>query len=53
MIRQWDGVEYISRDSYQGLLGECGFSYQRTEKVYRSRPNVQTVATFEAVLEKK
>jgi hypothetical protein len=27
--------------------------YQRTEKVYRSRPNPQMVADFEAELEKK
>ena len=35
------------------LLAECGFSYQRTEKVYRSQPDAQTVADFEAELEKK
>lgn len=28
------------------LLHESGLSYQRTEKVYRSRPDAQTVADF-------
>jgi transposase len=53
VIQQWYGVEYATRDSYQRLLEESGFSYQRTEKVYRSRPDAQTVADFEAELEKK
>ncbi len=30
----------------------CGFSYQRTEQIYKSRPSVQEVADFEAELEK-
>lgn len=53
VIQEWYGVSYATRDSYQQLLAECGFSYQRTEKVYRSRPDAQTVADFEAELEKK
>ena len=52
-IKQWYGVVYKSDDSYRNLLDECDFSYQRTEQVYRSRPDEQTVADFEAKLEKK
>jgi transposase len=53
MVAQWYGVEYATRDSYHSLLEECGFSYQRTEKVYRSQPDATVVADFEAELEKK
>jgi transposase len=53
VVQAWYGVAYATRDSYQRLLAECGFSYQRTEKVYRSQPDAQTVADFEAELEKK
>ncbi len=52
-VQQWYGVTYHSEDSYLQLLRRCGFSYQRAERVYRSRPNVQTVNDFEAALEKK
>jgi transposase len=52
VVEQWDGVRYATRDSYQRLLAEWGFSYQCTEKVYRSPPDAQTVADFEAALEK-
>ena len=53
VVKRWYGVHYATVDSYRRLLDECGFSYQRTERVYRSRPNEQTVADFEAELEKK
>lgn len=53
VVEGWYGVAYATRDSYHRLLTECGFSYQHTEKVYRSRPGTQTVADFEAALEKK
>lgn len=53
VVKSWYAVEYRTSDSYRTLLHECGLSYQRTEKVYRSRPDVQTVADFEAELEKK
>ena len=53
VVKTWYGVEYRTQDSYRTLLHECGFSYQRTEQVYRSRPNDQVVADFEAELEKK
>lgn len=53
VVKAWYAVEYRTVDSYRTLLHECGLSYQRTEKVYRSRPDQQTVADFEAELEKK
>jgi transposase len=53
MVKAWYEVEYSTIDSYRTLLHECGLSYQRTEKVYRSQPEAQTVADFEAELEKK
>lgn len=53
VVKQWYAVEYQTADSYRALLHECGFSYQRTEKVYRSRASAQVVADFEAELEKK
>lgn len=53
VVNAWYQVEYRTSDSYRNLLHECGLSYQRTEKVYRSQPDVQTVADFEAELEKK
>lgn len=46
------GVEYKSRTSYISLLALCGFSYQKTEKVYKSRSETK-VADFEEQLEKK
>lgn len=53
VVKEWYEVEYRTKDSYRTLLHESGLSYQRTEKVYRSRPDSQTVADFEAELEKK
>jgi transposase len=53
VVQQWYGVTYRSPGSYRRLLHECGLSYQRAEQVYRSRPDEQTVADFEAELEKK
>jgi transposase len=53
VVEHWYGVRYRTLDSYRGLLHECGFSYQQTERVYRSQPDAQTVADFEAKLEKK
>jgi transposase len=53
VVKAWYQVEYSTVDSYRTLLHECGLSYQRTEKVYRSQPDAQTVADFEAELEKK
>jgi len=53
VIEMWYGVSYKESKSYRNLLHRCGFSYQRTERVYKSRPSVQDVADFEAELEKK
>jgi len=53
VIKRWYGVSYTTLDSYRRLLDECDLSYQHTEKVYRSRPNAQTLVDFEAELEKK
>lgn len=53
VVQHWYGVAYATRDSYQRLLADGGFSDQRPEKVYRAQPEAQTVADFEAVLEKK
>lgn len=52
-VQQWYGVSWQSDTSYRTLLHECGFSLQRPAKVYRQRPDEQTVADFEAELEKK
>lgn len=53
VVQQWYQVSYRSEDSYLKLLHECGFSYQRAERVYRSRSTEQQIADFEAQLEKK
>ena len=51
VIRQRYGVEYQSRTSYIHLLKICGFSYQKTEKVFKSHSQMK-VAEFEEQLEK-
>ena len=51
LVREQYGVEYKSRTSYTRLLGLCGFSYQKTEKIFKSR-NQTKVADFEEQLEK-
>jgi transposase len=51
VVREQYGVEYKSRTSYTSLLGLCGFSYQKTEKVFKSR-SAAKVADFEEQLEK-
>lgn len=50
-VFQWYEVIYRSHSSYLLLLGECGFSYQRTESVFKSRSEAK-VADFEEQLEK-
>ena len=45
------GFEYKSRTSYINLLRQCGFSYQKTEKVFKNH-SAQKVAEFEEYLEK-
>lgn len=51
-VEKWYGVTWKSRTSYHDLLDQCGFSYQRTEKVYKSRRE-REVAEFEAMVEKR
>jgi len=51
IVREQYGVAYQSRTSYSQLLHLCGFSYQRTEKVFKSRREGE-VADFEEQLEK-
>ena len=53
VVERWYGVTYRSPRSYHTLLHECGLSYQKAEKVYRSQPSAARVADFEAELEKK
>jgi len=52
-VEMWYGVTYQSPTSYLTLLHECGFSQQKVEKQYRSRPSDADIADFEAELEKK
>lgn len=51
-VEQWYGVIYKDRGSYRNLLHRCGFSYQKAERVYKSRPSEVEIAEFEADLEK-
>ena len=52
LLREKYSVEYKRRTSYTELLHRCGFSYQKTEKVYKNH-NQSKVADFEEELEKK
>jgi transposase len=53
VVERWYGVVYEDSGSYRHLFHACGFSYQRTERVYKSRPSEADIAAFEAELEKK
>lgn len=50
-VQYWYGVKYRSRTSLLHLFRECGFSYQRTERIYKSRRESQ-VMEFQEQLEK-
>lgn len=50
-IARWYGVQYRSRSAYLSLFDRCGFSYQRPERVFKSRREAQ-VAEFQEGLEK-
>ena len=52
-VKQGYGVVYQDEDSYRRLLHHCGFSYQRTEAVYRSQADEHKRDEFEQQLEKK
>ena len=51
LVEQRYQVRYSSLTSYRSLFKACGFSYQRSQKVYRSRSEAK-VAEFEEQLEK-
>lgn len=53
VVEHWYGVSYKDRGSYRSLLHHCGFSYQKAERVYKSRPSEAEITAFEAELEKK
>lgn len=50
-LQQWHGVVFQSDSSYRQLFQRCGFSYQRSAKVFRSR-SAEQVANFQEQLEK-
>ena len=50
-VDKWYGIRWDSRTSYHTLFARCGFSYQRSAKVYKSRRE-RAVLDFEAVAEK-
>ncbi len=52
LLQEKYGVIYKSASSYRELLHLCGFSYQKTEKVFKNHSQMK-VADFEEVLEKK
>jgi transposase len=49
VVKQWYGIEYKTDTSYRQLFQKCGFSYQRTAKVFRSRSEAKVVEFEEAV----
>lgn len=51
VVAQRYQASYSSLTSYRHLFKQCGFSYQRSQKSYRSRSEVK-VADFEEQLEK-
>jgi transposase len=50
-VQQWFGVTWHSHSSYLALLADCDFTYQRTQKVFKSRRE-RAVLAFEEQLEK-
>src|SRR3712207_3194501 len=51
VVQDWFGVTWSSPSSYLTLLADCGFSYQRAQKVFKSRSE-RDVLAFEEQLEK-
>jgi len=49
VVKLWMGVEYQRDASYRALFRRCGFSYQHTERQYRSRKAVDVMAFQEQV----
>jgi transposase len=50
-VQNWFGVRWSSPSSYLALLADCGFSYQRAQKVFKSRSE-RDILAFEEQLEK-
>jgi transposase len=50
-VQEWVGVTWSSASSYLALLADCGFTYQRAQKVYKSRSE-RDILAFEEQLEK-
>ena len=50
-VQAWFGVTWRSPSSYLALLTDCGFTYQRTQKVYKSRSE-RAILAFKEQLEK-
>ena len=50
-VQDWFGVTWNSPASYLALLADCGFSYQRAQKVFKSRSE-RDILAFEEQLEK-
>lgn len=50
-IEKWYGVVYRSPSAHHRILGECGFSYQKVEKVFKPRSE-QKVLEFDEQVEK-
>jgi transposase len=48
-VERWTGVVYQDAQSYRNLFAHCGFSYQRTERQYRSRKEADVAAFSEQV----
>jgi transposase len=51
-VEQWYGVRYARQGSYVQLFKRCDFSYQRPEKVYKSRSEAKVQAFEEELLKK-
>ena len=50
-VQEWFGGTWRSPSFYLALLAACGFSYQRAQKIYKSRSE-RDVLAFEEQLEK-
>jgi transposase len=51
-VETWYGVQYARRGSYVQLFKRCGFSYQRPDKIYKSRSEAKVHAFEEELLKK-
>jgi transposase len=51
VIKKWYAVEYRSSSSYLRVFRVCDFSYQKVEKVYKSRSELKAL-DFEEQIEK-